>query len=222
MAKYEVSVHGAARVMVAPSPKPLFPRAMLHTSVLAWLAVQNFALGVPNYRLERHVSAMGESLDRSTMCRNLEGLGSTLGATIVHALPRDAIETCSVDRRHGRRHPAGRPRRWPQARLQEGHLLNHLHAFALSFVPSIAMCPSLTRPAFWQSRKTCKNMPASASRCCLRNDAIESWSGCWSPASTRNPVSSQVARSVRRDDGLPTQDEAARLEPGPCSLDRLE
>ncbi|MBL0195733.1 MAG: transposase [Myxococcales bacterium] len=61
VAKYEVSVHGAARVMVAPSPKPLFPRAMLHTSVLAWLAVQKFALGVPNYRLERHVSAMGES-----------------------------------------------------------------------------------------------------------------------------------------------------------------
>ena len=96
VAKYEVSVHGAARVMVAPSPKPLFPRAMLHTSVLAWLAVQKFALGVPNYRLERHVSAMGESLDRSTMCRNLEGLGSTLGATIVHAMLRDAIETCSV------------------------------------------------------------------------------------------------------------------------------
>ena len=48
--------------------------------MLAWLAVQKFALGVPNYRLERHVSAMGESLDRSTMCCNLEGLGSTLGA----------------------------------------------------------------------------------------------------------------------------------------------
>ncbi|MBL0197686.1 MAG: transposase [Myxococcales bacterium] len=95
VAKYEVSVHGAARVMVAPSPKPLFPRAMLHTSVLAWLAVQNSRSGSRTTASSDTSRRWAESLDRSTMCRNLEGR-RTLGATIVHAMLRDAIETCSV------------------------------------------------------------------------------------------------------------------------------
>ena len=69
---------------------------MLHTSMVAWLITQKFALGVPHHRLEQHMAAQGESLDRSTMCRSAEEVGSALGATVVHAMFRNAIETCSV------------------------------------------------------------------------------------------------------------------------------
>ena len=95
VAKYAVEVHGKKTILSAPTPRTLFRRGMLHTSLLAWLAVEKFALGVPNYRLEKHI-AQEVSLDRGTMCRNLEEVGSTLDATVVHAMFRDAIEGCSV------------------------------------------------------------------------------------------------------------------------------
>jgi hypothetical protein len=41
--------------------------------------------------------------------------------------------------------------------------------------------------------------------CALRKLEMLSWSGCRSPASTRNATSSYVAFSIFRDDGLPTQ-----------------
>lgn len=95
-AKYELVVGGEKTVLGTPSPRTLFPRTMLHTSVLAWIVVEKFALGVPHYRLEQHLKAQGECLDRGTMCRNVEEVGSTLGATIVHAMMRDTIENCTV------------------------------------------------------------------------------------------------------------------------------
>lgn len=96
LAKYEIEVGGKTTVLGVRAPKTLFRRGLLHTSVLAWLAVQKFALGVPCYRLEQHIESQGERLDRGTMCRNLEEVGNVLGATIVHAMMRDAIEHCSV------------------------------------------------------------------------------------------------------------------------------
>jgi transposase len=97
LAKYEIEVGGKTTVLGTKTPKTLFRRGLLHTSVLAWLAVQKFALGVPCYRLEQHIESQGgERLDRGTMCRNLEEVGSVLGATIVHAMMRDAIEHCGV------------------------------------------------------------------------------------------------------------------------------
>jgi len=96
LAKYEIEVGGKTTVLGVQAPKTLFRRSLLHTSVLAWLAVHKFALGVPCYRLEQHLESQGERLDRGTMCRNLEEVGSVLGATIVHAMMRDAIEHCGV------------------------------------------------------------------------------------------------------------------------------
>jgi len=78
------------------APPTLFPRGMLHESVVSWLLVQKFALGVPHHRLEQHLAAQGESLDRSTMCRYAEDVGNTLGATVVHAMFRDAVTRCAV------------------------------------------------------------------------------------------------------------------------------
>lgn len=95
-AVYEIEVEGEKTARTAKQPPRLFPRALCHTSVFAWLAVEKFSLGVPCYRLEKHLEFEDESLDRGTMCRYLEDLGGTLGATIVHAMLEDARSNCHV------------------------------------------------------------------------------------------------------------------------------
>lgn len=95
-AKYEITIAGNETVLGVEAPKTVFPRSLLHTSAFAFFAVQKFALGVPHYRLEQHMCAQGESVDRSTMGRCMEQLGNTLGATIVRAMFNDAITNCSV------------------------------------------------------------------------------------------------------------------------------
>ncbi|MFO0615280.1 MAG: IS66 family transposase [Polyangiaceae bacterium] len=96
MAKYEVPGPEGLTVAAVPAPVRLFPRALCHTSVFAWLVVEKFALGVPHHRLEQHLAAEDESLDRGTMCRYAEDVGGTLGATIVHAMFEDARTNCRV------------------------------------------------------------------------------------------------------------------------------
>ncbi len=95
-AKYELELAGQKTVLGVEAPPKLLRRSMLHTSTIAWLLVQKFALGVPHHRLEQHLAAQGECLDRGTMCRNAEEAGNALGATIVHAMFRDALENCNV------------------------------------------------------------------------------------------------------------------------------
>jgi transposase len=96
VARYEVVKDGAATVIAVPSPETLFPRALLHTSTVAHLAVSKFGLGVPHYRLERDVADQGVALDRGTMSRYMEHAGNTLGATIVQAMWADAIANAQV------------------------------------------------------------------------------------------------------------------------------
>lgn len=97
VAKYEVAaVGGGKTVLGVETPKTLFPRALLHTSALAWLAVQKFSLGVPHYRLEQQLANEGEPLDRSVMSRAMEDLGNTIGATVVNAMLVDARAHCGV------------------------------------------------------------------------------------------------------------------------------
>jgi transposase len=91
VAKYEVVKDGVATVATTASPDTLFPRALLHTSSVAHLITSKFGLGVPHYRLERELTDQGMPLDRGLMCRYVEHAGNTLGATIVHAMWRDAI-----------------------------------------------------------------------------------------------------------------------------------
>lgn len=96
LAKYEVTVRGETTVLATETPPALFPRALLHTSALAWLVVSKFAMGIPFHRLEQSLVGLDERLDRSTMCRNAEEVGNTLGATVVAAMKRDAINNCAV------------------------------------------------------------------------------------------------------------------------------
>lgn len=94
-AKYELPAAEGTTVLGTEMPVTLFPRGLCHTSVIAWLAVQKFQLGVPHYRLEKHLQQEAESLDRGTMSRYIEELGNLLGATVVHAMFAHA-RTCNV------------------------------------------------------------------------------------------------------------------------------
>lgn len=85
-AKYEVPGKDGPTVLGVETPKTLFRRGILHSSVVAYIIMQKFSLGVPHYRLEQHIGDQGVELDRSTMCRYVEEAGNTLGATIVHAM----------------------------------------------------------------------------------------------------------------------------------------
>jgi transposase len=96
VAKYEVIRDGETTVEAVPSPETLFPRALLHTSAIAHVVTSKFALGVPHYRLEQDLADQGVSLDRGTMSRYVEHVGSTLGATIVHAMWQDALTNAQV------------------------------------------------------------------------------------------------------------------------------
>jgi transposase len=95
--KYEVAGPSGPTVVAAPQPKTLFRKGLLHSSVVAHLLVQKFALGVPHYRLEQHMQAETVSIDRSTMCRYAEEAGGTLGSAIVHAMWQDALaQSCII------------------------------------------------------------------------------------------------------------------------------
>jgi len=96
VARYEITVAEEKTVLATEWPKTLFPKSLLHGSFIAWLAVQKFLLGVPHYRLEQHLEATGAPLDRSTMCRKMEGLGTALHGTLVKAMLHDAKTTCGV------------------------------------------------------------------------------------------------------------------------------
>jgi transposase len=96
VAKYEVSGKDGPTVLGCETPKTLFPRGLLHSSVVAFILAQKFSLGVPHYRLEQHLGDQGIDLDRSIMCRYVEEAGGVLGATIVHAMWHDAITSASV------------------------------------------------------------------------------------------------------------------------------
>jgi hypothetical protein len=96
VAKYEVIKNGSATVEVTPIPETLFPKALLHTSTVAHLITSKFGLGVPHFRLERELTDQGMPLDRGLMSRYVEHAGNTLGATIVHAMWRDAIDHAHV------------------------------------------------------------------------------------------------------------------------------
>jgi transposase len=95
-AKYEVPGKDGPTVLGVETPKTLFPRGMLHSSVVAHILVQKFSLGVPHYRLEQHLEDQGVELGRGTMCRYVEEAGNALGATVVHAMWQDALANGSV------------------------------------------------------------------------------------------------------------------------------
>lgn len=96
VAKYELAGNDGPTVLGVPVPKTLFPRGLLHSSVVAHILAQKFALGIPHHRLEQHIQGQGVALDRSTMCRYTEEAGGALGSTVVHAMWQDSLENGCV------------------------------------------------------------------------------------------------------------------------------
>jgi transposase len=96
VAKYEVPSKEGPTVLGLIAPKTLFPRGLLHSSAVAHLVVQKFALGVPFHRFEQHLESQACQIDRATMCRYAEEAGNTLGATIVQAMWDDALANAGV------------------------------------------------------------------------------------------------------------------------------
>src|SRR5262249_11656089 len=70
-------------IVTAPMPKRTFPRCLAAPSLLAKIATDKFADGLPLYRQEARFARHGLSLDRGTMCRWLEDLGMTLGCIVL-------------------------------------------------------------------------------------------------------------------------------------------
>jgi len=95
-AKYEVPGKDGPAVLGVQAPPTLFPRGLLHSSVVAYILVQKFGLGVPFNRLEQHFTDQGVDLDRGTMCRYTDEAGGALGATIVHAMWQHALSSAFV------------------------------------------------------------------------------------------------------------------------------
>lgn len=95
-AKYEVLGKDGPTVLGVDLPETLFPRGLLHSSVVAYIMVQKFGLGVPHYRLEQHILDQGVELDRGMMSRYVDEAGGSLGASIVHAMWQDAIQNAAI------------------------------------------------------------------------------------------------------------------------------
>ena len=86
-----VDAKGVSTIETASPPPELLRRCLAAPSTLARIATQKLNDGLPLNRLEAILARDGARLDRGTMCRWLEELGGTFGATVVSAMRQDAL-----------------------------------------------------------------------------------------------------------------------------------
>jgi transposase len=92
-AKYRTTTDlGEATVVTTAMPKRTFPRCLAAPSLLAKIATDKFADGLPLFRQEERFARDGLSLDRGTMCRWLEDCGMTAGCVVL-AMREEAMKT---------------------------------------------------------------------------------------------------------------------------------
>ena len=89
--KYKVGDGDAATIATAELPRELITRSLAAPSLLAHIASDKFCDGLPLHRQEDRFARLGVRIDRGTMCRWLEDLGMTVGATVVAAMRDDAL-----------------------------------------------------------------------------------------------------------------------------------
>jgi transposase len=96
--KYQVTAPGSdhATVDTAPMPPELFPRSLCAPSLLAHIIMQKYGQGMPLFRIEDAFTRDGCPVDRGTMCRWVEDVGATCGATVVHAARQDALSAFCI------------------------------------------------------------------------------------------------------------------------------
>ncbi len=90
---YEINGSDGPVAVTTPMPKELMPRLLGAPSLLAHIAVEKFCDGLPLYRQAERFTRLGLDLDRGVMSRWLEELGANLGASVVEAMRKDAIES---------------------------------------------------------------------------------------------------------------------------------
>ncbi|MCB9660820.1 MAG: IS66 family transposase [Sandaracinaceae bacterium] len=83
--------NGRTELFTADMPPELLPRCLAAPSVLAEVITDKFSKGLPLYRQEQELLFESVSLDRGTMSRWLDQLGSRFNETIVAAMERDAL-----------------------------------------------------------------------------------------------------------------------------------
>jgi transposase len=76
---------GRTQLITARLPKELFRRRLLAPSMIAYILVGKYTMGLPFYRLEQKLAYDGACIDRGTMCRYAEDAGATLGAIVLAA-----------------------------------------------------------------------------------------------------------------------------------------
>jgi transposase len=89
--KYKVGDGDAATIATTEVPRELITRALAAPSLLAHIASDKFCDGLPLHRQEDRFARLGARIDRGTMCRWLEELGSAVGSTVVTAMRDDAL-----------------------------------------------------------------------------------------------------------------------------------
>jgi transposase len=82
--------NGLTEMFTAEVPPELLPRCLAAPSLLAEIITDKFSRGLPLYRQEQELFFESVSIDRGTMCRWLDLLGSRFNETIVAAMERDA------------------------------------------------------------------------------------------------------------------------------------
>lgn len=80
-------------LVTAEAPPTLIERSIGTPSLYANIVTEKFDRAMPLYRQEERFELAGTPLDRGTMCRWLEQLGGTLGATILHVMRLEALAT---------------------------------------------------------------------------------------------------------------------------------
>ncbi|MCA9579273.1 MAG: IS66 family transposase [Sandaracinaceae bacterium] len=85
--------NGRTEMFTADMPPELLPRCLAAPSMLAEVITDKFSKGLPLYRQEQELLFESVSIDRGTMCRWLDQLGSRFNETIVAAMERDAMES---------------------------------------------------------------------------------------------------------------------------------
>jgi len=84
---------GSTKVVTASKPVETFPGLLAAPSLLAHIAVDKHCDGLPLHRQQERFTRYGVKLDRGTMCRWMENLGNTLGATLVEAARKHFLAT---------------------------------------------------------------------------------------------------------------------------------
>jgi transposase len=89
--KYKVGDGDTATIATTERPAELLTRCIAAPSLLAHVASDKHCDGLPLHRQEDRFARLGVPIDRGTMCRWLEDLGMSVGATIVAAMRDDAM-----------------------------------------------------------------------------------------------------------------------------------